>query len=408
MIRSASFVLVALVAAGCAARPQGPVPCGAGTDTLTTHAIHGEAGGSVIHASAVFDGEAVWIAYNVPAKDGSGNFDVLASRLDCGGNVLAGPVALSTTPGHNHVDPAVALSGDRLFVAWHADNGTGIDNLDIFFRVLERDGTPVAPTDTRLDPVRSGAPVTGNVWSPSVAPLPDGGVAIAGAWAIPESTSFQGFLQRLDADGALDGEATDLFLEPDVSQMNPTIAASPDGALHAAWDRDEGTGSRVARRALVAGVAGSAPVLVPEGSESFGAHHAAGPDGGIHVAYTLLDGSEYDVVLGDATETAPSPARLTLGRSGRLDHTPTIAPAPGGGAVAWFRNVSGYRNGLRVQAFTAVDGSYGSGTEWTMEGVEEALPYAPALTHVGDGTYFLAWSEGASPDIRLRARFVRP
>ena len=414
--RSSSLLLLllALLVAGCggARESASRVACDATVADGRQFEIDADAGGSVLHADLAFDGELIWAAYNVPATDGSGNFEVYAARYDCGGTVVGEPFQVTTTPDRNHVDPAIAIGTGSVLIAWHSDdNGGGPDNLDIFYRLYGRDGTDWMEGDRHLETTRNGVAVTGNTWMPGAAALPDGGFLIAGARAIEESTTFQAFVQRIDSDGSIDAKTLEPAFEPGVGQVSPAVAVTAAGDVHVAFERTEAgtTAGRIAVGALDADASAFGPLsVVPEGAESILPDLATGPDGHVLLAYTaILDTGDYAIRLGDATKSPESGATMKLGGATRLDHSPAIATAPGGGALAWYRNAGGLANRLEIAGF-AYDGStFEEGPSFLLDGVDEALPYAPAITHIAGPVYVVAWSEGVSPDIRMHARFIR-
>ena len=91
--------------------------------------------------------------------------------------------------------------------------------------------------DQILETTRDGTPVTLNAWMPEVTALPNGQFAVAGSRVPDASSLWQAFVQRLDDDGSLVGEALDVMWEPDVSQWYPTLAALPDGTIYVAFER---------------------------------------------------------------------------------------------------------------------------------------------------------------------------
>lgn len=210
--------------------------------------------------------------YNRPRDDGSGQFDVFATRIGCDGAVRVQPVRLDAADDANHVDPAVAASSDRALIAWHRDDGQYPYNLSIHRAVVGADGGIITPGEA-LDLAFDGAPHEGNAWMPAVAPLPDGAFAVAGARGHEAYNSFQTFVQRVDAGG-------------------------------------------------------------------------------------------------DPTEDTVDVAAVV--------------------AASWALDGDGLQGG-RVEDIDVGDG---------------APPYAPAITHVVEDVWFVAWSEGANPDYRVRGRFV--
>ncbi len=350
-----------------------------------------------IHAAAAADGDGIWVAYNRPRDDGY--FDVFVKRLACDGSVEVAPIRLNEDDGANHVDPAVAVSRDRLLVTWHRDDGQYPYNMSVHLAVISQTGD-VPTADQRLVTTHDGAEHEGNVWMPSAAALPDGGFVVAGSRGHPVYEQFQVFAQRLDADGAPDGETIDLHDDPDASQTAPAVGAV-DGALVVAWSRtdweagtDEVWGAAVPAGADAAGAA--APLAVDETSYTPAANAGT-------YAYTVegAGGASIAVQLADDPGT-----RLALAEPGRYLHTPTLAADGDRGAVAWYAMISGLDNDLQVARLDLSGGAPDELHRLTMDTGTPVPPYPPALTHLVDDVWFLAWSEGDNPDYRVRGGFV--
>lgn len=359
----------------------GPPSCAEQAPLDVDLAIDPDGPDTQIHAAAAFDGEGIWIVYNRPEPGEGGNFDVWAQRLGCDGEpLLPAPVRVNTTTEGNDVDPDLAVSGGRVLFAWHTDSGVFPDNLSIHYRVLETGGTPVMD-DAELVTTWDGADATGNHWEPSVAAAPDGGFAIAGARAVPDATAFQVFAQRVSADGAVEGGTWYPILEPDVSQTEPSVTYREDTPW-LAWTREDDTTQQVMVAELPASGDATPAAAVDGLAASAGAHQS-----GEWLALAGTDGSEQDIYV-------TGPSDQTFGASGRVDFSPRLARE----AVAWFRNDTGIRNELWIAT--------GTGAERML--ATDVPPYQPAITSIGDGAYFLAWSEGTSPAFRLVGRFVAP
>jgi hypothetical protein len=363
-----------------------------------------------IHAFVRFDGEVVWLAYNLPDGEGSGGFDVFVARLGCDGSPLAPAATVTTTAGGNDIDPSLAISGETAAVVWSADNGAGTNNIDILYRTYNRDGSALMTSDSVLETTRMGAPVTGNAAFPAVAALDSTQFAIAGVRGLEATGTFQAFVQRVAFDGSLVGEAFDGYVEGGVTHSAPTITADPDGALFVAWVRSESTDDDKVVYGSVApgglGIAPAPPADVLTGQ--LGTSPSYGFTTGRAVIAFSDPGADRQIVLATADTFDGTGASVSFGSTGELDHTPTVATAPGGGAVAYYRNISGFRNRLIVQSFTVSEDTevFALGTEVEIPMVE-AAPYPPAITHIQDDIYFVAWSQGTSPDFRLYGRFVR-
>ncbi|MEO1271894.1 MAG: hypothetical protein AAFX99_27685, partial [Myxococcota bacterium] len=188
-----------------------------------------------IHADVAFDGQGVWMVFNVVDAN-SRLFHVYATRLACDGTTLVEPMRIDEPPDLNKTDPAVAISDQRVLFAWMTDSSCCDDNpnnLDIHYRLYDLQGMPLH-NDRTLESTRMGNAEPGNAWLPIPVGLPGGPFALVGSWAHQDTNRFQIFAQRLDRDGELVGDAVDAALEPERSQLYPSAAAADDGTLHMA------------------------------------------------------------------------------------------------------------------------------------------------------------------------------
>lgn len=379
-------------------------PCVTPLVTGQTFALDPEGPDTQIHASAIFDGESVWVAYNRP--DVEGGFDVFAARLDCDGSARVAPFRVNTTD-HNDIDPTLATRGGHLYLAWQSDTGQFPDNMELLVRTYLVDGTPVMTADRVLDTVRGGVTETGNHWLPTLAPLA-GGFAVAGARAVDDASGFQVFVQRLANDGADAEESFDASFTPLASQTYPALASASDGTLHLAYLQAFGPDWEdfVLHTAVAPGarVVDPLPPVAPAGRTLSGSAHLAAGSGG-RVLLAFDDAVVNRVVLTDATHFGAGAPEALVGEVGLVNHSPVLAAAPGGGAVAWYRHVTGFYSELWVQRFDYDGAAFALGTPALVTG-EWVPPYAPAITHVKDNIYFVAWSQGTSPDFRLMGIFL--
>ncbi|MBN2360025.1 MAG: hypothetical protein JXR83_11280 [Deltaproteobacteria bacterium] len=359
--------------------------------------------GTQIHADAVYDGQGVWVTYNQPR---SGLFDVYLTRLACDGSTQIAPQRVNTTLTGSHVDPGVMLVDNGLVVAWYADNQTGVDNMDVYYRTFDRGGTPTMASDRTLETAYQGSPVPGNVMDPALAPLPNGGFAIAGIRGLDATNSFQVFVQRLTADGELEGAALDLVIEAGVTHRYPSLAATVGGDLYLAYGAEPLAGdASLVHSHLPAGSSTWDPlppaVVTASSDGSYGSYALDRADGRVLLAYDL----NQDIVLRDGSVFSGTGRTLSLGTGGGLDFSPRLLLAPGGGAVFWYRNQSGYRNAFKMQSFTDDGSALVAGAERLVT-ASSVPPYAPAAAHVSGTIYFAAWSEGTSPNFVIKGVFV--
>jgi hypothetical protein len=219
---------------------------------------------------------------------------------------------------------------------------------------------------------------------------------------------WQSFVQRLDADGTMVGEAVGIPMQAGISQLFPDLTVDDAGGVYLAHtdsttDRDD----RVVHTSIPAGgssVTPVPPVVTITGAVGGDPSYGAGPVG-LYLAHTLVDGSRYRVVLTPGGQFDPDDTFITLGRLDQLNYMPKVVGGPSGGAVAWYKNTSGLRNELYLQRFTDLSGSL-NGVGVPVVVANDVPPYQPSLTHVSDDTYAAAWSAGTNPDFFIKLRFV--
>ena len=347
-----------------------------------------------IHASVAADDEGVWVAYNRPRDDGSGQFDVFVTHIGCDGEVTVTPTRLNDADGANHVDPSVATACGRALIAWHRDDGQFPHNLSIHRAVIEVDGTVATPGSTLV--LDDGA-YEGNAWMPAAADLPDCGFAVAGARGHEEYGTFQTFVQRLDSDGEPDGATADAAADPVASQTAPALVADDAGEITAAWTRTPIDGDDEAHFTVLGG---SSEAIVADAAT----HSPSLTLADVPVIAATLDQSSSATIVLRTTEADAH--LLEIAEAGRFLHSPALAADGTEGAVAVYRLVSGLDNDLFVTRWSRDGLALVEGASDGIDVGDGAPPYAPALAHVVDDVWFVAWSEGENPDYRVRGRFV--
>jgi len=183
-------------------------------------------------------------------------------------------------------------------------------------------------------------------------------------------------------------------------------SSTATGDLFVAWERDDANGDpTVWYRVIAAGASefSLGPVMATAGPSALPAL-AVDRDRGL--AYLAVHDQNLDDIVLIALDDTGELGRVSMGATARIDHSPVIAVSPGGGAVGWYRTVSGFRNRYLVQPF-AFDGAVLTPGDEIDLGTDQAVGvYSPALTHIGDDTFFAAWSEGTAPDFLVKARAV--
>ncbi|TNE92551.1 MAG: hypothetical protein EP330_01000 [Deltaproteobacteria bacterium] len=335
-----------------------------------------------IHPTSTFDGEHVWVAWN--RRDSGSGFDVWVARMDCAGIVDVGPLEV-TDSDDNELDPVIAVSGDRVLVAWTSDNGVGPDNLDIRYRVLDVDGNPVGGVQ-ELTASRNGQPVTGNATMPAVDGI-EGGFVLAGSWGHEDSPAFQAFAVALGLDGQVLAEAEDGELDAEFGQTDVSVAAFA-GDTHLIWQEDSTTSTAPAVRAVTLG--GVATQVADVGGRP---DVDAGPDGVWQV---------WDDDAGGVGVRMPVGSQQLLRTEGTL-HSASVASFSGGAFVTAMEQVSGIANKIVLWRLDT-QGSVIDEHTFSTEGAVSI--YTVDVTAVDADRALVVYADGANPDFRIKAEWV--
>jgi hypothetical protein len=355
-----------------------------------------------IHASLAFDGDLIWLAYNLPDQEGSSGFDTYLRRLACDGSPVEEALAVHPVSTDNETDPCVAVGPEQALVVWMRDNKAAPRNLDIVYRLFDRDAKALGEP-RRLPLMLEGSVLDANAWMPTCAALPDGSFAVAGTVAL--EGSFRAFVQRLDANGEAQGGLSLADAEAGDFDQRPSLAASEDASLALGFARERGESpSQLYVAQLPAGSSASSIPVELAMPEHFGNSIA-------------LSDSAQGLMIGVGTELEGDSSVLvrplanaelvqTLGRSGRIDHSPALASGADLLGVFYYRVRSGIRNDVVVQGLGYDGTAFQVRPEFVVPTTEPAGPYGAALVHISGRAFFAAWSEGVSPNFRLMGRFV--
>jgi len=362
-----------------------------------------------IHAALAVAPDGIWMTYNIPADDGSSLFDVWATEFGCDGTTLIPPFKVNTTVGRNDVDPTLAIHGDTAMILWPSDDQLSVHNLQAYFRTYALDGTPRMADNAHLSTTYDGEPVDATIFMTDLAAVGDSDFVVVGARGIDAAPTFQVFGQRLNADGGSIGPTFDVFWSPGTSELNPTVTGSSDGRIYVAWDESTDDSDTLHHTLIEPAGDGvtvqpAQPVVnAPAGTGSY----TVGPDGAVTLAYTGFEVGDQQVILRDGGALGPTSQSVALGKAGKVDHSPTVAATAGGGAVAWFQNISGIRNDVYVQSFKRREtGGFEVGSVRKIATESPAPPYPIAFEHVAQDLYVIAWSEGSSPNFVIRAQYL--
>ena len=332
-----------------------------------------------IHSLVAFDGRRLWFAWNRP--NAASGFDVWRSITDCGGNVLAAPLALSEADDVE-IDPVLGFAEDRALVAWTGSTNTG---LEIRTRMLDADGSPVTEA-TRFSAARSGMPVEGNSTLPAVVGEGDGFV-VAGSWGHTDAPAFQAFVVRMGRDGAPLADAEDVELDTERGQTYVDVALE-DGVPRVVWQED-GTDT-VAPAAWSATPGAEAALLGEPGARPTVATSSSG-------VWEAWDDNEGTVWL-----RGPDGLVQSLDLGDGFHHTPQLAAVGDAVLLLCMEVDSGIYNRLRL-ARVSDAGVVG---DIPLSATAAPSVYEASVALVDDGHAVVAWQEGENPAFRAYAEWV--
>lgn len=367
-----------------------------------------------IHAAAAWDGTGIWVVYNRPDSAKKFGFDVWAVRLGCDGTHLIKPFMVNHESMDNNTYPTLAVNGDVVMFAWQADNGQAPNNLSIWYRSFNTDGSQLMAADHVLD--MSGDITKGqNAWMVGLAALPGSDFVLVGSAGAKGFKEFQVLMQKLDKKGVNIGPGFLCAPEKGVSQVWPAVASDMKRNIYVAWERDQydqatgktDYGVRIARisiKNMAAAGPGNVFDPYPGKQNKAPAYASAEPGGPPWMAFQTKGNSATHIMVRNGQDFF-APSEMVPDSSG-MNHTPAIVSVPYGGAIVWYRLISGIKNEVWFQEFK--QGLYGNPV---MSGKpiqvnkNPAAPYAPAIAALPNG-YFIAWSEGKSSEFRINGVFV--
>ncbi len=371
-----------------AANESFSLPQSAGTRSFQTHAY--------------FDGEAIWIV-NAIVPDGVEAIQIQTLRVGCDGSVVNEPVIVSPDDSFTHTEPRITGYGDKVMVAFATDSGTQ-PNLSTHYRIFDRREGPGSASNQHLD-TQYKAASAGNTWMPELAAGPSG-FAVAGLRGVSDFNSFQSFVQRIDTEGTMVGEAVNGELQDGLWQGPANLIMDDAGDVLLAWERNEEDDSiHVVQVRIAAGKSTpeTGPVRVSREKSS---QVSIGGDStqGLYLVSSRAAGG---LLLKAATDFDPDSAELQLGGD-KLVVYPQVAANEGGGLVAWHEVTTGSNAGLHLQAFQKESGALvAAGEQVTIATDNPTIaPYKLSLVHLFDQAYFLTWTEGPVSDLQVKWRFV--
>jgi len=333
-----------------------------------------------IHGTSVFDGENVWVAWSLP--NDFNTFDIWMARYGCDGALQLGPMTVTDGPD-NELDPSLAVSGDRLLMAWTSSTTHSSNNLDIRYQVFDLAGAPVSDAGD-LQAERAGVVVTGNATLPRVASRADGFV-LAGSWGHDDAPAFQAFSVLLDRDGNVIGDAADAELDVEHSQTAVDVAMHGESVV-LAWQEDSTSSTSPVSWWSDGGVVAKLGEPAARPTLTVAAE-------GVWAAWDSDDGTVWlQPPLGEA---------VALSLPG-FSHSPRLSAAGDTVVLLTMSIEDGIYNSLHL---STVDES-GVVATLPLDTVGTPSVYGVDVTLIDQSHALVVWQDGENPAFRLRAQWL--
>ena len=356
-----------------------------------------------IDPDAVSDGVGGAIVAWKDGRNGGGNWDIYAQRVNANGDTLwaADGVAVCANAGSQEA-PVVASDGSGgVITAWQ-DYRSGY--YDIYAQRVDSDG------DTAW--ASAGIPVCTSAWhqySPGIAADGAGGAIVT--WQDNRSVDYDIYAQRLDSNGdtlwAADGV---VLCGASWDQSVPTIVADGEGGAIVAWkDNRDAVGDIVAQRVDAYGDvqwASGGVTLCGDAATQTNPRAISDGAGGAVVVWTDNRNGNWDIYAqrvdasGAALWTTDGVALCTNGAEQALPAI--VSDGLGGAIVSW----DDYRGGNWDVYAQHVDWS---GTvRWATDGVEICAAGGnqreSAVVSLEAGGALVAWTDGRSGNLDIYAQ----
>ena len=279
-----------------------------------------------------------WVDESGIAGDASGAA-IVARKFGPGGTPQGPEFLVNSSTVDNQIQPSVAmLEGGRFVISWADQSGAGGDSgYGIKARIYDTNGSPVGGE------FRVNTDVANHQVQPTVAALPDGGFAIA--WMSGGGSSYQVKAQLCDASGNPVGGEFTVNTSPTGGFAEPSIAALAGGGFVVTW--------------------------------------AAAANGD-----TDIYGVQARIF--DASGNPASDEFLVNSRIPGEQSQPVVTALPDGGfVIAYVDGLHGY--GIRAQQYAANGDRVGD--EIVVNSGPDGSKIRPTITTLDDGSFVISWMD---------------
>ena len=245
-----------------------------------------------------------------------------------------------------------------------------------------------------------------SAWEPQVVSVGEKGFMLSASFAAPAMNVWQVFTAPIGLDGVV-GAITLPNKSATQSQQMPAMAAGADGRLALAYSfSDSLEKAHLFYGARPDESSAYSTFVDPEPNKQTNAPALAySKDGStLYLAYFTQAANKMEVrLLRRGTDGQTSTITFTTGTG--QDISPALAIGDNGGVVLWYQATGSYRADIYAQGFTDFGGvlaAYGTPQKLNDEPI---APYAPTVTHVGEGVYFTAWSVPVKNEARKASSY---
>lgn len=330
------------------------------------------------------------VAWSSLLQDGDED-GIYARVFAASGAPLTGeiPVNVTTALAQNQAAAAAAADG-RLIVVWVSAQQDG-SGRGVVGRLFAADGTPSPEAIINTF-------TAGDQRDPAVAMTPDGRFVVVWASTDQDGSGFGVYAQAFLASGAPVGPETRVNATTDGDQRNPAVAMAADGRVVVVWQSQgqDGSGWGIYGRAYAADGTAGPEVRVNNVvvGDQVNPAVAAAPDGRFVVVWQSneQDGNGWGVYgRSFAANGAPGPEVLVNTTTAMDQQNPAVAMTTSGKAlVAWDSlGQDGSSTGIYAQRFGA--NGVRVGGEFQVNVTTPLSQSKPAVAIAANGNVMLAW-----------------
>ncbi len=367
-----------------------------------------------IFPATVWDGNCLWITFvsKVTFSDDTSSLQIMLGKLKTDGTWETEPYRISDNNSISYGSPEIAVNGDKIMVVYQGDNQSGERNLNIYMRRFNIDGTALEENEIQYTGSRNGSANDSNAWMPDIAPLGDSNFVLAGAWGHSDANGFQIFVQRINSDGTLNGDAVDGKIpeseeDPLQNQQEPSVKALADETIYVAWSGFDGSDPLYISKITKDAVTATFSEATPDDAGYLAELETTADRNTLVLAYTSTKNSNNVMVKGIFPATSSN--QISDGKSTYNVYPNLILDSAERGLITYLKGSNptfektGYKrfsineNSVSIDEYKFVD----------LSETENAVTlYGVSSAKYGEGKYFFIWTEKNESSYGLYGKFV--